>query len=361
MLINDEFSIARMQLSDLDALLAFLKKTFPDNPRQSDETFWRWHYVDHPNSIPGEIPIWLAKSGDRIAGQVCTIPVELNVGVQTVPSVWILDIMVDPDFRRRGVMKRLVLEVEKDYPHMIATAGVRQHSAAMFTSVGWKVLGRVPRYHKLLYPGNAVRELARIAALKIAANAVFAPFRRLKHVQGVSSSRIEKIERIDSRFDELWNRARPRLGCSISRSSKYLSWQFEQQPYKKFEMLGYFKGESLLGYVVLFFRKPSVGGVIDKAAISDICYLSESGAEIVNALVAAALNLAIERRAGGLVTDAMDSLVENRLKHFGFWPITSELEIMAKAPAGSEVLYDRNAWYLTRGDSDISIFEHPNL
>jgi len=49
------------------------------------------------------------------------------------------------------------------------------------------------------------------------------------------------------------------------------------------------------------------------------------------------------------------------LKKLGFWPIKSPLQLMAKVPENADTVYDIQNWYLTRGDSDISIFEDPNL
>lgn len=133
-----------------------------------------------------------------------------------------------------------------------------------------------------------------------------------------------------------------------------------EQPGKRYEILGYFDNEKLLGYAVLFFRKSSADGLIEKAAISDICYHPSRPVEIIDGLIAAALNRAVEGKAGGLVTDAIDGLLDERLRKFGFWPVTSGLELMAFGPGEHERLYNANRWFLTRADSDISIFEHPN-
>lgn len=350
-----------MQLSDMDAILAFLAENFPDNPRQSNRKFWMWHYVDHPNSHPGEIPIWIAKSNERIAGQLATIPVELNVGSTTVPAIWILDLMVDPEFRRRGIMKRLVLEAQKQFPFMLATASTRQHSAAMFKGLGWTVFSRVPRYHRPLFPGHAVKEISRLAPVRAFANIIFAPFRPSKGQMARASTQVRPVTKFDSQFDDLAEQCRRRSPCSIRHSATYLKWQFEDQPLKKYEVLGYYEGNQLKGYVTVFFRRASAGGFIDKAAISDICYHPDFASKVVDILILAALDLAVARRAGGLVTDVMDALLEDRLKYFGFWPIKSEIEIMAIGPEGNDIMYDPSNWYLTRGDSDISIFEDPNL
>ena len=111
---------------------------------------------------------------------------------------------------------------------------------------------------------------------------------------------------------------------------------------------------------MLFCRKPDEFGRISKAAISDICYDPEMAVDSVDALIDGCLQLAVERRAGGLVIDIVDDLVEERLKKKGFWRVKGPLQLLVRSEQERPVLFDPDAWFLTRGDSDISIFEDPN-
>ena len=149
--------------------------------------------------------------------------------------------------------------------------------------------------------------------------------------------------------------------CAVVRNSGFLEWQFMKQPYKKYDVLGYYEGERLLGYVVLFFRKPARGGVSPKAAISDLCYSERNSREIIDGLLQGALRLAIERRAGSLVTDVLDPRVEQSLGRLGFWRIKAAPPFMAGTDERQDLLYERGNWFLTRADSDVSIFEQPNM
>jgi hypothetical protein len=101
--------------------------------------------------------------------------------------------------------------------------------------------------------------------------------------------------------------------------------------------------------------------VLAKAAITDFCYHPEKAQKIIDELLRGALQIALERRAGVLVTDILDPLIQDRLSGFGFWSTKSPLLLMVKSDTRLDLLYDEACWFLTRGDSDISIFEHPNL
>jgi hypothetical protein len=73
------------------------------------------------------------------------------------------------------------------------------------------------------------------------------------------------------------------------------------------------------------------------------------------------LHKAVEGRAGSLVTDVLDGLVEERLSEHGFARIRKSPQFMAWAAADKEVICKPENWFLTRGDSDVSIIEQPNL
>ncbi len=151
------------------------------------------------------------------------------------------------------------------------------------------------------------------------------------------------------------------MTCAISRNAAFLHWQFHKQPAKEFYTLGLFHVERLLGYVVLFFRKPERGKAPPKAAITDICYDPSSADEIIDELLKAALAASIERRAGSLVTDVRDPRIEARLQKFGFWRIKRSPPFMIYSPTRQDVMYIPDNWFLTRADSDVSIFEDPNV
>lgn len=359
--MQNDVTVEQMTLSDRDKVLSFLSGAYSDNTRQSDGDFWDWHFLKPPSVEPDRLPVWLAKSGDRIAGQLAAIPVELNVSGEAKSAIWILDLIVDPDFRRMGIAQKLVLAAEEFCPYLLGVNTNEQHAPALLQKLGWRIVTRIPRFHRILFPGEAVREIRRFVPLRFAANLAFAPFRIGLSGGLREGEKVKILDEFDDSFDELWRESNGQWKCSVSRLADMLNWQFRQQPNKKFDILGYYENGKLLGYAVMFFRRTNDEGFIDKAAISDICYHPTNPKLIVDSLLRASLRLATERSAGGLVTDALDPLLQERLKHHGFWQVKSGLQLMAKTPENQEVMYDGSKWFLTRGDSDISIFEHPNI
>jgi GNAT superfamily N-acetyltransferase len=359
--MTSDVQIKQFELADQDALLSFLRIAYSDEPRKSEIAFWRWHYLENPYTSPDNIPLWIVRSRNQIVGQLATIPVELKVGKDKTRAIWILDFVILPEYRGRGLGKRLVLAAQESFPTMI-TLGINEQSTAVFRSLKWVALGGVHRYHRLLYPGDAISEVSKFEPLRRLVNLGYAPFRphyvRRSDSEGCS---VREITTFDADFEDLWQRAGAQWTCAVVRSPSYLEWQFARQPGKKFDVLGLYEHKRLLGYVALFFRKGGRSNVSPKVAISDICYDATSSPRVIDDLLKAALRLALARRAGSLVTDILDPLVEARLQRLGFWRIKAAPQFMASTSEHQDLIYQESNWFLTRGDSDVSIFEQPNL
>lgn len=361
-MMQNEVQIEQMRLSDKDKLLAFLREAYAENPRMSDARFWEWHFVENPYVSSDNLPVWIAKSEERIAGQLAAIPVELKVGDEQKRAMWILDLIVHEDFRRRGIAKRLVRKSEEFCPLGLGVNTMEQHAPMLLESLGWKIVRKIPRYAKLLFPGNVLPEVSRIAPVRRAINSLYAPFRpRRAESLFVDGGKLRIIERFGSEFDDLWREAAAQFTCAVARDSRLLEWLYLKQPGKKFDCFGYFDDGKLLGYAIVFVRKADANGAVEKAAITDLIYSANNAEKIIDELIRGAFEIASSRGAGTLVTDAVDSSIGQRLLQAGFHRVKNPLQLMVKSSERTDLLYDAEKWFLTRGDSDISIFEHPNL
>ncbi|MDQ1559459.1 MAG: hypothetical protein QOD32_2519 [Pyrinomonadaceae bacterium] len=355
--------IKQFTVADTDALLAFLREAYPDDPRKSDPVYWKWHYLENPRTDLEDVPLWILEdTGGRVVGQVATIPVTLKVGAEERRAIWILDFIVHEDYRGQRWGRRL-LDTAREHCRTMIALGINAGSTGVLNSQKWAAMGSINRYHLLLNPAHAVKELSRLPRpLGQVVNLAYAPLRPRAAPQAASGVSLRAVERFDADFDDLWRRAATQWPCAVVRRADYLDWQFARQPGKRYETLGVYAGGRLAGYVVLFFRKAGgAGAASPKVAISDICYDAGAGFDVIDELLRAALNLALERRAGSLVTDVLDARVEERLVRRGFWRIKRAPGFMVYSETERELVNDPRNWFLTRADSDVSIFEHPNL
>lgn len=353
--------IKQFELSDQAAVLAFLRSAYSDDPRKSDPAFWKWHYLENPYTSLDDIPLWIVKDGERVVGQAATILVELKVGDETRQGIWILDFILLPEYRGQKLGKRLLQLARETYPTMMAL-GFNDASGNVLRSLEWVPMGAINRYQRLLFPGNGLKEIAALAPLRGLVNLGYSPFRPgSRETTAGQHYTIREVSGFDDSFDDLWRRAAERYPCAVARGSSFLDWQFMRQPGKKFDVLGLYEGPRLMGYSVLFFRKPERSNAPPKAAITDICYDSSNPVEIIDELLKAALRLSLERRAGSLVTDVRDTMIEERLRELRFFPIKRSPPFMVYSPSQRELMYEPHNWFLTRADSDVSVFEDPNV
>jgi GNAT superfamily N-acetyltransferase len=354
--------IKQFELDEKNELLAFLQTAYADNPRMSDSNFWDWHFLRNPYVKPDNLPVWIAKHENKIVGQLAATPVKLQVGATRKDAIWILDLIVHSDYRGKGIAKKLVLAAEAFCPFGLGVNTNEQTAPLLLQKLGWKIVGKIPRYNKLLFPGEALPEITKFAAVRQFVNFCTAPIRpRFQKNFFDENGKLRFVEKFDSSFDKLWNESAKQWSCAVAREAAILNWQYSLQPGKKFDVLGYYENETLLGYAVLFFRKRDAFGALPKAAITDLCYHPSQPVETIDELLRGTLQLALERRAGTIVTDVIDSIIAERLKVFGFGRVKNPLQLMVKSAAQQDILYDAKQWFLTRGDSDTSIFEHPNL
>lgn len=358
--MQSDVQIKQFELTDLEALLSFLRIAYPNDPRRRDPVFWRWQFLENPYTRQDDLPLWVVKAGNKIVGQVAAIPVELKVGEVKRRALCTVDYILLPEYRRGPLGIRL-LHLSWSYCQTLLSLGYNENSSVIMRSLKWRPLGSINRYQMLLFPGHAAREISRLAPARQLANLLYAPFRPRSAPLSPGGGALREVRTFDASFDELWLDASTQWPCAVVRSARFLEWQFMKQPGKKYDVIGYYEDERLLGYIVLFFRKGEESNAPPKAAISDLCYGVNNSEEVINNLLKYAVQLAIKRKAGSLVTDVLDERVEARLRSLGFRRIKASPLFAAKTAEHGDLIYERSNWFLTRADSDVSIFEESNL
>ena len=347
--------VRQLKLEEKPTLLRFLRRSYGAASRHGNEAFWDWHFLEAPYADRNDLPVWVALDGAEVVGLLAAVEVRLMVEGEERRAIWILDLLIDPSYRRRGLAKKLALLSAEFCPIVLGINTAAQHSTELLLALGWQHVGNLPRYRAILNPGSALPSSVP-RPLRQFANAAL----RRDKAAASRSVDIRPVSGFDATFDALCHEASRQRPCSVARRSELLAWQYEKQPWKRFDILGAYVDGRLAGYAVLFFRKADEHGLIRKAAITDLCYLPENSEPVLSALLSESRLLASERGAGTLVTDLMDAAAGESLVKAGFRSAAGPLQLLVRAGAGAELLYEAGNWFVTRGDSDTSIFEEPN-
>src|SRR3954454_5086444 len=119
-------------------LLQFLGEHFPGTVK-ADPRYFQWKFADNPlgSSLDG---YYLVLDGDTIVAQMATLKDRVEFEGQQLPFVWLVDLIVTPSHRGRGIAKRLGVEVGERH-ELIITNGSGDEATALWEGLKWR---RVP-------------------------------------------------------------------------------------------------------------------------------------------------------------------------------------------------------------------------
>lgn len=353
--------ISRYRAEDGDDLRGFVRSHYGDQSYQADDRYFDWRFADHPE-IPRESPtIWVCRREGRVVGQQAALPFTVRAGGAVIPAAWAIDLMVDPEWRLRGVAPALTAQLCADRP-LVAGLGIAAAARRGFARAGWVDLGRVPRYVRLLRPLRAGEApTGRRPVRPAAALASRAAVPVLGLLAGTEAAvlggarlgglRFQAIERFDDRVEPLWAAVAPTHPLIAHRGLRSLAWRFDAAPqpavYRKYYLT---RGARVLGYAVLRRRQETM------MVVDHLCLPGWHWALFAHCLAEA-------RRAGAAALRCLATGRKARrsLLALGFLPRPGPHFMAFAHPLSglaASLVGEPGNWYLTEADSDL---DHPPL
>jgi hypothetical protein len=294
---------------------------------------WRWKFQENPAGRT--IRLAQTPSGELV-GQHAGLPVRVTWGDKTLVFTQIVDVMVDPRFRRGlkrpGLFSALVNRFIADcWGPWKVSAGY-----GFPTPEALRIGGRVAGYTPLHPVVGLVRELGGAG--------------RQRPPWSARLFRIEEVDRYGEEIDRLWQRLRPELAVATVRDSRYLNWRYADCPDTHYQMLAAFH---------------RLTGTPAGMAILRLWVRQEPVAALVDWLVPSrAVGLALVARCEEIARESGMNRLEawfppyswtyRFFEELGFRASPTIYQITA-LPTSREVSLDwaRERWYYTMGDSDI--------
>lgn len=324
------------------------------NPEQ-----WRWEFRDNPAGLG---LICVAEVEGEIVGHCAAVPIMMKCGDETVQGMQLVDGMIHPEYRLRGmffkIAERVIDEATRSGVSLVWGFPNQNSFPGFIKVLGWRQIATVPGLmlvldtKHLLRPGSFmqyVRSGWLLRNWRIALHAAVAVICRPKHKRKSSNILVHTVSAFDGRVDSLWQKASVRFRVAVAKSGEYLNWRYANHP----DGYAIFVAETdneLLGFIILRVGKPTS----DAGAIVDMLTLHDQG-PVVEELVAAAIDFFRHQSVGAVYSYILDEEYHRALKRCGFQTMDSRL--ILGGPVSSPV--QLQAWtgepeslHIAFGDSD---------
>jgi GNAT superfamily N-acetyltransferase len=359
MKVHERFKvgISRFRSSDADDLAEFQRSAFGEGSRQLDPGRFEWLYQRNPGHHDADPGLWVCRRNGVIVGQQAEIGFDAKIGDEQRHAVWAIDLMVDPEWRVRGIGPGLV-DTHLQQRDLVVGVTPSEDAIKLYARFAWTDVGTVPSY---LRPLDIRRtfQLAPVPARLRRLGPVLAPVLRLVDavltlVLRLAGVRLTPIDRFDERVDEVWERSSPDYPVVACRDAAHVRWRFDECPEAGGLQRYYLtRGRRTLGYVVL---QPGerwdhpVSLVVDYLApgrwVAPLltCAAHEARRQGAFALVCRTLNRPADRwlRMALFIRRGMDVAAPLRLL------------VHCRTPVMCSVLGNPDGWLLTAADSDLS-------
>ena len=360
MKVSDRFKvgITRYQPTDAEELAAFQLESFGEGTRQVDPARRTWLFEQNP-CIDADGPgVWICRRNDAIVGQQAEIPYDLRVGDDERRAAWAVDLMVDPDWRLKGVGPGLVA-TQLEGRTIVGGLNLSEKGFATYSRGGWTDLGIVPAYFRPLDAKRTLavapvpaklRKLAPVAgpALRVADEIAAGATR-------ATGARLVPVDRFDERVDQVWADASPHYPVLARRDLAALSWRVDQRPdasgLRRYYLV---RGGRTVGYVVL---RPTTWS--DEAVVVVVDYLAPP--RWVAPLLLAAGQAARREGAVTMLAKTRNEQADRWLRATGFVrreqatdsPIRFMVHCTDDDPVVCELVSRPENWFVTSTDSDL--------
>jgi GNAT superfamily N-acetyltransferase len=262
-------SVRPYQPDDRPALRAFQRQWFGATSRHVDDTFFEWLFERNPHARDGQAPLWLCVRDGVVVGQQAAIPVILKVDALEQRAAWMVDWMVDPAWRLKGVAPALLSANTEEYDLMLGL-GVEEAPHKAMLRDRWEDLGSLSLFVRPL-DAQACARLLRIPMLLAKAAPRIVLSGSVRALAGIATTirrvTLEPISAFDERSDSVWRSAKDEYPVLVKRDLQSVAWRYDDGPFKELYQRFYVKHRAAtVGYVVVRlaqWRGHTVGRVVD--------------------------------------------------------------------------------------------------
>jgi GNAT superfamily N-acetyltransferase len=339
---------------DLKGILSLRKIVFGEMEKDKlGEGFWRWEFMEGPD---GKAFIYIVEDGNKIIGHFADIPRRFSVEGRAVLGTLSLDLMVHPDYWRRGIFAAMgrygAQRVKRENGLFMTAFPIRLETILGLKKIGWKGMVELP---VLVYPirfSGIVNRYFHFLPLSILVGGVarffytfFLKARRRDEFRGIE---VEEIQQLDDQFEPFWRKALSLNPIMGTRDQNYMTWRYVQHPTRTYTIFRATQNGEMGGFIVL--RKVDLLE-FNSAVIVDLLALDRN-------FLMALVDKGIEQGQKQGV-DLLGFMVPKVhpyyriLRGSGFLPSFKTFLFMVYSHTEEKNLFDPKGWYVNWGDTDV--------
>jgi len=214
---------------------------------------WNWRTFGNPAGKTLSL-VAFQKDDGRLIGHMAGVSVDLAVGRISRKAFFIIDSVVDPLQKGRGIHAALSMAIAKKSGELAAGFPIglpNQQAYLPCLKMGGTHLLTIPVFFKVLHWRRVVRAKLRSNFLAQIAGVLGRPFQQGQAPDKRTEFTLQEVQRFESSLDELSDRVGPRFGICPKRESSLLNWRYFERPGSPYSVFSISSGGQWQGYIVV--------------------------------------------------------------------------------------------------------------
>ncbi len=205
---------------------------------------WDWQFHQNP-FLEGNSPGVILKDKDKIIGYYGSMPVPIQLGDRKFIGAWLCDLILDPEYRGKGLGKKLNNYLQNKYP-MVLGLGISDHSDPILKKAGWVINYDIEEYNYIKNTANVKDVIKKMLQLVKSLKGTFCKRAQKNYI-------VEEIEGKDVKkyMDLLEQEEGSGYSNGIIKDFKYIEWKYLNHPVARYRYLIAKKQDKLMALGII--------------------------------------------------------------------------------------------------------------
>jgi len=345
--MTDDIRIRAYQPGDEHGLAALFGRCFGT---EISAAHWLWKLKSVTASYEN---VWVVTAGEQHVGQYVGVPVDAWVNGTIRPAIVILDTMVDPTMRRRGILTRMGQHAHDNWRRAGVHFGIglpNQQWGSRAAAIGWLQLFPFPWLMRVIRPESILARRLGLAGLSrlTAAGAAW------RGLTGRNSSDpeivVQELQEPHPDLDVIADSGTDRSVLTLVRGAAWVEQRYLSCPSTDYQVILARRARVPVGYAVYRVRRNGFARVIVTELIT-----SANDATAFDALVGEIERRSLASGAEAILTLSAAGTVDyRRWRRGGYFPRKHAftLQFVPLQPEMRE-MRDVHDWHFMGGDFDV--------